>query len=136
MSDRHGWEDDVRPARYRHADTVTYEQTEEIVAAATERLAAAVDALREEAGRHRDATEGTVARFGAQLARANAVLGRLLDPAAWPQRSDLQLEAVVGDLGIVLVQWAEQGERLAALERRVDRVEYEVSTLASGESLE
>lgn len=124
MSDRHGWEDDVRPARYRHADTVTYEQAEEIVAAAMESVVAAVDALRAEAERHKDVTEGHVARFGRDLARAMAVLSRVMDPEAWEQRSDLQLGVVASDLEIVKVRsLVDHERRFAALEARVAELE-------------
>ena len=124
MSDRHGWEDDVRPARYRHADTVTYEQAEEIVAAATESVVAAVDALRDAAERHKDVTEGRIARFGSDLARAMSVLSRVMDPEAWEQRSDLQLGVVANDLEIVKVRsLVDHERRFAALEARVAELE-------------
>lgn len=124
MSDRHGWEDDVRPARYRHADTVTYEQAEEIVAAAMESVVAAVDALRDAAEQHKDVTEGRIARFGRDLARAMAVLSRVMDPEAWEQRSDLQLGVVASDLEVVKVRaLVDHERRFAALEARVAELE-------------
>ena len=76
------------------------------------------------AERHKDVTEGRIARFGSDLARAMSVLSRVMDPEAWEQRSDLQLGVVANDLEIVKVRsLVDHERRFAALEARVAELE-------------